>query len=242
MKNILLITTLFILNSAFASDIVDVAKKAGEFRTLIKAASAADLVDVLKSDGPFTIFAPSDEAFAKVPSEDLSNLLKPNNLGKLQSVLKFHLISGKFNSNQLPILPIETLNGQKIRFSTNNDNLYVNDSKVLKADIEASNGIIHIIDSVLIPSFDPELSKSESIIMKGIKMGVPHFNHGNHSACADIYEMTLNCLNLLPKGELSSENRKIVSQTLKNLSGMKNSTDKAWAARKSLDRIISSSL
>ena len=93
---------------------------------------------------------------------------------------------------------------------------------------------------MLIPTFTPELNTVESIITKGITMGVPHFNHGNHEACADIYEMTLNCIKLLPENELSSNNRMLVTKTLKELSSMKSPTDRAWGARRSLDTLISS--
>ncbi len=240
MKKLLLAASLCLLNSVFAADIVETAQKSGKFDTLIKAADAAQLVDVLKSDGPFTLFAPNDEAFSKIPKKDLANLLKSENLNKLQSILKFHLVSGKFRSDQLPLLPLGTLNEQDLKFTIKDDNVFVNNSKVLKADIEVSNGVIHVIDSVLIPTFTPELNTVESIITKGITMGVPHFNHGNHEACADIYEMTLNCIKLLPENELSSNNRKLVTKTLKELSSMKSPTDRAWGARRSLDMLISS--
>ena len=240
MKKILLLATFCLLNSITAADIVETAQKSGKFNTLLKAANAAQLVEVLKSDGPFTLFAPSDEAFSKIPNKDLANLLKSENLDKLQSILKFHLVNGKFRSNQLPLLPLGTLNEQDLKFTIKDDSVFVNESKVVKADIEVSNGVIHVIDSVLIPTFAPELNTVESIITKGITMGVPHFNHGNHTACADIYEMTLNCIKLLPENELSSNNRKLVGKTLKELSAMKSPTDKAWSARRTLDKIMSS--
>ena len=240
MKLTLLLTTFCLLNSIFANDIVETAKKSGKFNTLLKAASAAKLVEVLKSDGPFTLFAPSDEAFSKIPKKDLANLLKSENLDKLQSILKFHLVDGKFRSNQLPLLPLGTLNEQDLSFSVKDNSVFVNESKVIKADIEVSNGVIHVIDSVLIPAFAPELNTVESLVMKGITMGVPQFNNGNHEACANIYEMTLNCIKLLPENELSSKDRKRVDRTLRELSSMKSSTDKAWSARRTLDMLMGS--
>ena len=240
MTKILFVASLFFINLINGADIVETAQKSGQFNTLLKAAGAAKLVDVLKSDGPFTLFAPNDEAFSKIPQKDLLNLLEPENRNKLQSILKFHLVSGKFRSDQLPLLPIGTLNEQNIKFTIKDDSVFVNDSKVLKADIEVSNGVIHVIDSVLIPAFSTKLDNIESIITKGITMGVPHFNHGNHEACADIYEMTLNCLSLLPENELGSKQRKLVKKTLDDISSMKSATDRAWGARKSLDMLISS--
>ena len=96
--------------ATYGQDIVEVASKSGKFGLLLEAAKKAQLVKALKSDGPLTIFAPTDEAFAKLPKKTLNQLLQPENIGKLQTVLKYHVVSGKFKSNNLPILPLTTIN------------------------------------------------------------------------------------------------------------------------------------
>ena len=128
-------------------DIVDVAVKAGSFETLVAAVSAADLVATLKSDGPFTVFAPTDEAFAKLPAGTVENLLKPENKDQLVAILTYHVVPGKImSSDLLTTAAATTVNGQDAPIG-----LRVGDANVISADIEASNGVIHVIDTVLIP-------------------------------------------------------------------------------------------
>lgn len=130
-------------------DIVDTAVAAGSFKTLVKAVQAAELVDALKGKGPLTVLAPSDEAFAKVPKETLEGLLKDKE--KLAAVLKYHVISGHVAAADVAKLQsAKTLQGGTLAISTK-DGVKFNDSKVVKADIHCSNGIIHVIDTVLIP-------------------------------------------------------------------------------------------
>ena len=128
-------------------DIVDVAVKAGSFKTLVAAVKAAGLVETLKGDGPFTVFAPTDEAFAKLPKGTVEDLLKPENKDKLVSILTYHVVAGKVKSSDLlSTTSAETVNGQKASIG-----LRVGNANVIKADIGASNGVIHVIDTVLIP-------------------------------------------------------------------------------------------
>jgi uncharacterized surface protein with fasciclin (FAS1) repeats len=131
-------------------DIVDTAAAAGSFTTLVKAIQAAGLVDTLKGAGPFTVFAPSDEAFAKLPAGTLEGLLKDK--AKLASVLTYHVVPGKVTAADVVKLGrAKTVQGQLIQIDAK-DGVRVNDAKVVKTDIEASNGIIHVIDSVILPS------------------------------------------------------------------------------------------
>lgn len=228
--------------SAKADNIVNVASNAGNFNTLLKAAVEAGLANTLSEDGPFTVFAPTDSAFEKLPDEVIISLLKKENKDKLVSILKFHVIAGIYPSDKLPLLPLKTLNGQDVNFKVDDGDIFINGAKVLKANIKASNGIIHVIDGVLTPPKTISEASAKGIIVRGIQMGVPQFNHGNHSACADIYEISLRSLLMLPDAKLSEANRKLVSKSLLRLSEMDSSTEKAWEARSTFDKLMLSEL
>ena len=135
-----------------SSDIVDTAAAAGSFKTLGAALKAADLVDTLKGPGPFTVFAPTDEAFAKLPPGTLDNLLKPENKAKLQSILTYHVVAGRVGSEEVVHLTsAKTVQGKELKISQNAGTVMVDGAKVVKADIACTNGIIHVIDAVLMP-------------------------------------------------------------------------------------------
>jgi uncharacterized surface protein with fasciclin (FAS1) repeats len=135
--------------SAFANkDIVDTAVAAGNFKTLVVALKAADLVNTLKGKGPYTVFAPTDEAFAKIPKADLDALLA--NKEKLSAVLTYHVVPSKVMAKDVKAGDVATVNGKTIKIMTANG-VVVNTSKVTATDIDASNGVIHVIDSVLMP-------------------------------------------------------------------------------------------
>ena len=135
--------------SAFAAkDIVKTAIGAGNFKTLVTALKAADLVKTLKGKGPYTVFAPTDEAFAKIPKADLDALLADK--AKLTSVLTYHVVSGKVMAKDVKAGEVPTVNGKTIKVVTEGG-VMVNDAKVTATDIKASNGVIHVIDTVLMP-------------------------------------------------------------------------------------------
>jgi uncharacterized surface protein with fasciclin (FAS1) repeats len=135
--------------TAFAAkDIVDTAVAAGNFKTLVVALKAADLVNTLKGKGPYTVFAPTDEAFAKIPKADLDALLA--NKEKLSAVLTYHVVPGKVMAKDVKAGDVATVNGKTIKITTANG-VVVNMSKVTATDIDASNGVIHVIDTVLMP-------------------------------------------------------------------------------------------
>lgn len=133
-------------------DIVEVAQSAGSFNTLVAAVSAADLVDTLKSDGPFTVFAPTDEAFAALPAGTVENLLKPENKDQLTAILTYHVLPGKVMAADVAgkRLSPATVNGKKVHVDGRNG-VKVENATVISADIAASNGVIHVIDTVLLP-------------------------------------------------------------------------------------------
>ena len=156
-KTLLTLTaTVALTGAAFAGgmkkDIVDTAAAAGSFETLLAAATAAGLVDTLKSDGPLTVFAPTDEAFAALPEGTVENLLKPENKDQLVSILTYHVVSGKVMSTDLQDdMTAATVQGGDIKIDLDNG-VMINDASVVTADIETSNGVIHVIDKVILPA------------------------------------------------------------------------------------------
>jgi uncharacterized surface protein with fasciclin (FAS1) repeats len=132
--------------------IVDVASSAGTFNTLLTAAKAAGLADVLANDGPFTVFAPTDEAFSKLPDGTVEMLLQPENRDKLAAILKYHVIAGRaYSTDAASVGMAKTLEGSKVTFSARNGALFIDNARILKTDIDASNGVVHVIDSVILP-------------------------------------------------------------------------------------------
>jgi len=137
---------------ARAADIVDTAVGAGSFKTLVAAVTAAGLVETLKGAGPFTVFAPTDEAFAALPAGTVDNLLKPENKAQLVKVLTFHVVPGKVMSTDLKDgMTAKTVEGGEVTIDLDNG-VMVNDAKVVTADIAADNGVIHVIDKVILPA------------------------------------------------------------------------------------------
>ena len=133
-------------------DIVDIAVSAGAFKTLVAAVQAAGLVETLKGDGPFTVFAPTDEAFAKLPAGTVESLLKPENKEKLQAILTYHVVPGKvMAADVVKVKSAKTVNGQSLTVKTDGGSVMVDAAKVIKTDIVGSNGVIHVIDSVVLP-------------------------------------------------------------------------------------------
>jgi uncharacterized surface protein with fasciclin (FAS1) repeats len=137
-------------------DIVDVAVSAGSFETLVAAVKAAGLVEVLKSDGPFTVFAPTDDAFKALPEGTVTELLEPENKDKLIAILTYHVVPGKVTAaDVVELTSAKTVQGQKVSIKTTDKNVMIDGARVLKTDIPASNGVIHVIDAVIIPSEEP---------------------------------------------------------------------------------------
>jgi transforming growth factor-beta-induced protein len=150
-------------------DIVDTAVGAGSFKTLVAAVQAADLVETLKGKGPFTVFAPSDEAFAKLPKGTVEDLLKPENKEKLVAILTYHVVPGKVLAKDVvKLTAAKTIQGQEVAIKVADGKVTVNNSTVVKTDIECSNGVIHVIDSVIIPA---EKSSTPDIVDTAVKAG-----------------------------------------------------------------------
>lgn len=149
---LLLVASPAMAGSETKNDIVDTAVNAGSFKTLVEAVKAADLVDTLKGAGPFTVFAPTDEAFAKLPKETLQDLLKPENKDKLTAILTYHVVPGKvMAADVVKLTSAETVNGQSLTIKVDGKKVMVNNAKVVQTDIKTSNGVIHVIDTVVLP-------------------------------------------------------------------------------------------
>ena len=150
-----LLLTLSISGAAFGQskkDIVDTAVAAGNFKTLAAALQAAGLVDTLKGPGPFTVFAPTDEAFAKLPAGTVEDLLKPENKQKLTSILTYHVVAGKVMASQVVKLhEAKTVNGQDVKIMVDGGKVMADNANVVQTDIQCTNGVIHVIDTVLLP-------------------------------------------------------------------------------------------
>jgi uncharacterized surface protein with fasciclin (FAS1) repeats len=141
------------VHAAEKADIVQTAMSNGSFKTLVTAVQAAGLVDTLKGPGPFTVFAPTDDAFAKLPSGTLENLLKPENKKQLVAILTYHVVPGKVMSKDIAgkTTEVKSVEGEAISIVDATNGVKVDNAKVVKADVEASNGVIHVIDTVIMP-------------------------------------------------------------------------------------------
>lgn len=224
---------------AEAKDIVDTAVAAGNFNTLVAAVQAAGLVEALKAEGPLTVFAPSDDAFAKLPAGTVENLLRPENREELVAVLSYHVLPGKIS---LRSQSLDTLQGQALSVNAS-DSFQVNGAKVLASDIAASNGVIHVIDSVLIPpaaKLTPQ-GGSRELIELAIRRGVPLFNAGQASACAAIYEVAIESLLKSHTDALSDRDRSTLGNALRQIRREDgNPSQQAWTLRHALDAVYAS--
>jgi uncharacterized surface protein with fasciclin (FAS1) repeats len=133
-------------------DVVETAVSAGDFKTLAAALKAADLIDTLQSEGPFTVFAPTDKAFAKLPEGTLQELLKPENQAKLTAILTYHVVPGRVLAEDVVKLSeAETAQGSKVKIRTEDGKVYVDNAQVIQTDVHCKNGVIHVIDAVILP-------------------------------------------------------------------------------------------
>lgn len=219
-------------------NLVEVAMENGGFKTLLAAANAAELAGVLAGEGPYTLFAPTDDAFAKLPEGTVANLLKPENRDQLVAILKNHIISGKVTLAQaLEVREATNLQGAKLSARFENGQVQIGTAALLTADVAASNGIIHVIDQVLIPAnlvnSKSMVSSPENLIKLAIKRGVPLFNRGDISACASLYEITAEAL--LLTDQVSEETRKEVQKSLVSARAESSPRNQAWILRGALD-------
>jgi uncharacterized surface protein with fasciclin (FAS1) repeats len=219
-----------------AADIIQTAVSAGNFETLAKALDAAGLVGDLKGDGPFTVFAPTDEAFAHLPDGTLEALLRPENRDRLASILTYHVVPGRVSAAEASnIRAAPTLNGQRLSVGSEGGGLSVGGASVVAADIEASNGVIHVIDRVLLPREGAtSAARALDLIGLAIERGARLFNRGETAACAAIYEVTARAL--LDFGvDLPATARTPLERALEKLEQTHGARQKAWVMRRGLD-------
>ena len=134
-----------------SKDIVDTAAGVDDFKTLVAAEKAGGLVETLKGDGPFTVFAPTNDAFAQLPKGTLESLLKPENKGKLASILKYHVVAGKVMAKDVKAGEVATALGKKVTIAVKDGSVTIDGANVVKTDVKCSNGVIHVIDAVILP-------------------------------------------------------------------------------------------
>lgn len=216
-------------------DIVDTAVAAGKFNTLAKALTAAGLIETLKGKGPFTVFAPVDEAFAKLPQGVLARLLRPENKKQLTRILTYHVVPGRVT---LGSQSLKTVEGSALAVAAGKG-LTVSGAQVVTADIFASNGVIHVIDKVLLPK-PPKtvaVSSPRDIIVLAITRGVPLYNRGEPGACAAIYEVAAQSLLRMEASALKDADRKVLKSALDNAAALQDARASAWALRRALDHV-----
>ena len=217
--------------------IVDVASGAGQFQTLLAAANEAGLVDSLTGVGSLTVFAPTDDAFAQLPDGTVESLLRPENREALVSLLLYHVVEGPvFAADAIAAQSAKTLNGEAIETSLRDGALFINESRVLANDIEASNGVIHVIDRVLIPdSLTARSTGAARVIETAIERGAPLFNDGDPAACAAIYEIAVESLVELKGDQLPGHIRPVLMRALEAARAEHDAEESAWILRRALD-------
>jgi uncharacterized surface protein with fasciclin (FAS1) repeats len=212
-----------------------VAKKAGQFNTLLTAVSAAGLGKVLDGAGPFTVFAPTDDAFEALPKGTVETLLKPENKEKLVDILKYHVVSGRVYSDEAAQAgQAATLLGNVVETSVTADGLRINDSLVVNGDLETANGVIHVIDAVLLPQPMGAL-QARRTIEDAIRRGVPVFNRGDHAQCAEIYTTACQAIVSSASDEVPQSAIKALKTGLDRAKDLKDGRSRAWALRGGMD-------
>jgi uncharacterized surface protein with fasciclin (FAS1) repeats len=232
---------------AAAKDIVDTAVAAGDFKILAKALQAAGLDKALKGKGPFTVFAPTDKAFMRLPKGTLETLLKPENKSQLTSILTYHVVAGNVDGATAATLKeAKTLNGEKLKIQFKNAALYLNKSRITATDIKATNGVIHVIDSVLIPKNLKPTSTvavgkdavSEKILTDAIDVGVDLFNDDNEKACAAVYKIAVMAVLEIKPMALDKRDLASIKDTLATVNTSENQRENAWALRRVMNAIL----
>lgn len=212
--------------------------EAGNFTTLVKALQAAKLVEALSGEGPFTVFAPTDQAFGKLPKESLESLLRPENRDKLAGILKYHVVPGRIYSDQaLKAGSARTLQGATVRIAADDSGARINDAKLTATDIETSNGVIHVIDTVLLPPKDKRTSAAElrTMIEGSVWRGARLYNRGHYRASVEEYERTARYMVDHAAGTLTHRAMSSLHGSLNHASRTHCMATRAWILRGGLD-------
>ena len=224
-------------------NIVETAVSAGQFEGLVAALGAANLTELLKGDGPFTVFAPTDEAIEKLGIDNVQELFQPQNRRRLEQVLSFHVVSGRLSAGDLlSSRELSTLQGGNLNVRLEQGRLKVNDAFVTSNDIPAANGVIHAIDTVLLPELE-EVRKVDStqgtidLLSLAIERGVPLYNSGQPLACVAVYEVALQSLVSRP-GDLQEEVVAVAETAVDKFKSDESASTAAWTLRNGIDRVI----
>ena len=216
-----------------------VAEKAGKFKTLLAAVGAAGLAEVLSSDGPFTVFAPTDEAFAALPAGTVESLVKPENKQKLVDILKYHVVAGRVSDvDAVKAGKARTLLGRSVSFQVSAKGLMVNEAKVIGKNVTTANGMVHIIDSVLLPT---SMTQSEMMtaLTNAVNRGSVSYNSGHHSQCCEIYMDVLTSISEAGVESADDHTMAMLTSTLKRAKKTHSSMDRAWVLRRGIDMLYS---
>jgi uncharacterized surface protein with fasciclin (FAS1) repeats len=218
-------------------DIPTTAAKAGSFKTLLAAAQAAGLVEALSGKGPLTVFAPTDEAFAKLPEGTIASLLKPENKAKLAAILTYHVVPGRvYSTDALAAGSAKTLQGSSVKIAVTDGVAKVNDATLVATDLDASNGVIHVIDSVILPPADNQSSiHPKRMIEMAISEGAPMYNQGHAGRCAQVYMSTVQSLLASDSDSMCSATRGTLQHALTSAQHTTCSDTQAWTLRRALD-------
>ncbi len=217
------------------SNLVETAVAAGSFKTLVAAVKAAGLAETLSGEGPFTVFAPTDEAFAKLPAGTVESLLKPENKAKLVSILTYHVVSGRvYSGDAVAAKQAMSLESSPIDISVNASGAKINDASLVKADVDASNGVIHVIDTVLMPPVKG--AHASQAILDAVAHGSALYNSGHHGACAQLYHSTME---ELMSRDVDASVKHHMASVLKAASAQHCETTRAWTLRRGMDQVYS---
>jgi uncharacterized surface protein with fasciclin (FAS1) repeats len=221
---------------ATSPSIPQVAKNAGVFGTLLAAVDAAGLTETLLGRGPFTLFAPTDDAFSRLPANTVRDLLKPENREQLRTLLTYHVVAGRVTAAQArTVRSANTVAGPSLRISESNGDLRINDATVRIADVPASNGIVHVIDRVLIPteSGSSNDNSATTLIDYAIDRGAPLYNDGQPSATVAVYEVAITALLAAERSSLSAGTQRELRDALRE--SRTNARERATVLRRALD-------
>lgn len=240
MKILLLASMALITTACAENSITKIAQKNSNFTILTKALKAANLDKALNSKGSFTVFAPTDDAFKRLPKGTLKHLLKPENKEQLSLILKYHVLKGKISAKKVVSLDnAQTLANQKLKISFDKARLYINDSKVIDADIQASNGVIHVLNEVLLPPIKATHKKNRAslkMLDTAIDSGVDLFNSGDHAACEAIYSVAVRGIAYMQPPALKKDDLDNLKKALKKAEKSTNSRADAWTLRRAMNQ------
>ncbi len=219
------------------ADIPTTAVEAGKFETLVAALKAANLVETLAGKGPFTVFAPTDEAFAKLPAGTVDSLLKEENRDQLTAILTYHVVPGRVYSDAaLGAGEAKTLQGGKVKITANQQGAMVNEAKLLATDIDASNGVIHVIDAVLLPPAEDAAAVTPRQRMKeAVAEGSRQYNQGHASACAQTYTHAMQEILGQENHGLNAHAVKAMTSALHRAQHTHCADSKAWILRRGME-------